>query len=90
MSTFIIGYDLSKPGRDYNGLYNAIRSYSSWAHLLESQWAIVTNKSSGEVREHLGQHLDANDKLVVITGSAPASWTGLAQQISDWLKKNLN
>ncbi len=90
MTVFTIGYDLRKPGRDYSNLHKAIKSYGKWAHLLESQWAIVTNKSVAEIRDHLIQHIDTNDGLVIITASAPAAWTGLGQTLIDWLKENLN
>ncbi len=90
MSVFLIGYDLRAPGRNYQGLYDAIQSYPDWAHVLESQWAIVTNKTAAEVRDHLQSYLDANDSLTVITARAPAAWTGLSQQLTEWLKRNLN
>ena len=32
MSSIIIEYDLRQPGRDYDALYNAIKSYEAWAH----------------------------------------------------------
>ena len=30
MSSKIIEYDLRQPGRDYDALYNAIKSYEAW------------------------------------------------------------
>ena len=42
MSSIIIEYDLRQPGRDYEALYNAIKSYEAWAHVTESTWLIKT------------------------------------------------
>ncbi len=89
MSTYIANYDLRKPGRDYSSLINAIKSYPDWAHLLESHWGIVSNRSASEVRDHLAQFMDANDGLTVITATTPAAWRGLSDEISQWLKRNL-
>lgn len=50
MSCFIISYDLRAPYRDYNLLYNAIKSYGTWGRLTESIWAIVVDSSSEQVR----------------------------------------
>lgn len=90
MSTYLVSYDLRKPGRDYSKLYAAIRSYPRWAHILESDWAVVTDKSAIEVRDHLIRHVDANDALTVITARIPAAWIGIDQKVAAWLKENLN
>ena len=90
MATYLIGYDLRKPGRNYDSLYQAIESYTNWAHLLGSEWAIVTDKPAEDVRNHLLKHIDANDGLTVITARAPGAWSGLSRELTDWLKRNLN
>ena len=88
--TYLISYDLRKPGRNYSSLYSAIKSYGTYAHVLESVWSISTSRSAVEVRDHLAQHLDQNDDLIVITASAPGAWKGLSQELTDWLKENLH
>ena len=89
MATYLISYDLRKPGRDYASLYKAIKSYPTWAHLLESEWAVVTDDSAVDVRDHLAHQMDQNDGLTVVTAGATA-WRGLSsQEVSDWLKENL-
>ena len=54
MRCYIISYDLNKEnGRDYNSLYKAIKSLSTWAKITESTWAVVTNKTAVELRDFL-------------------------------------
>lgn len=40
MTSMIIEYDLRSPGRNYDDLYRAIKSYGAWAHITESTWFI--------------------------------------------------
>jgi hypothetical protein len=64
MNKFVIGYDLLKPGQDYESLFEAIKSVgSSWWHCLDSTWIVITNRTAMQVRDHLRPHMDANDRL---------------------------
>ena len=88
MSAIIITYDLSSPGRNYDDLYDRIKSYPGWAHITQSSWAIAPRIDPAAVRDHLQPALDNNDKLfVAVLGNA--AWTGLDTDISDWIKNNL-
>lgn len=87
MSCFLVQYDLRKT-RDYSSLYEAIKSYTNWAHILESSWAVVTTKSAAEVRDHLLQHMDADDGLLVVRSGREAAWQRVICH-DQWLKDNL-
>ena len=87
MARYVITYDLSAPGRDYEDLYNRIKSYPNWAHITESTWAIVSRRSQQQIRDHLGGALDDNDKLLV-GRLGRSAWTGLGTSVSEWLKAN--
>jgi len=51
MKTYMIGYDLNQPGRDYKPLIDAIqRLTSNWWHCLDSTWIIKTNSSVASIR----------------------------------------
>ena len=66
---YMIIYDLRNPGRDYNGLYETIKSLSSdWQHPLESTWFIYISQelSSQAIFEKLKEHIDKNDNLFII------------------------
>lgn len=88
MSCFIISYDLCAPHRDYNLLYNAIKSYGTWGRLTESTWAIVADSTSEQIRNFLMQFIDGNDRLVVIKGGKEAAWFRVIAN-NDWLQQNL-
>ena len=49
----IITYDLCSPGRNYDDLYEKIKSYGTWAHICESTWIISTTDSCSDIRDNL-------------------------------------
>ena len=87
MTCYIISYDLVNE-RDYERLYAAIKSYSNWAKITESTWAIVTDKSAKEVRDKLIESMDEDDRLIVIKSGGEAAWKN-ASCSNEWLQKNL-
>ena len=89
MATYVITYDLSTPGRNYDDLYKRIKAYGVWAHVVESTWMVVTTATATSIRDHLKKALDSNDKLFVGVVSAPAAWTGLDDDMTAWLKNHL-
>ena len=88
MSAIIITYDLSSPGRNYDDLYERIKSYPGWAQITESSWAIAPAVDPVAVMDHLQPALDNDDKLfVAVLGDT--AWIGLDTKISGWLKNNI-
>lgn len=87
MACYIISYDL-RAERDYEPLHEAIKSYGTWAHILESTWAVVASKSAVEVRDHLLDHLDDDDGLFVVKSGVEAAWRSVLCK-SEWLKEHL-
>jgi hypothetical protein len=87
MACYIVPYDLRKQ-RNYDELYEAIKSYGTWAHILESTWAVETTKSAVEVRDHLLEFIDSDDGLFVIKSGKEAAWQGVICK-NDWLKEHL-
>lgn len=90
MNTLLIGYDLNKAGKNYEGLIEEIKKASTWWHHLDSTWLVKSDESAKEVRDRLKPHLDADDELLVvnITGDV-AAWVGFSDRGSKWLKENL-
>ncbi len=91
LASYLITYDLSKPDRNYAGLYDAIKVISgSWAHIAESSWIVVANdQTSVAIRDRLKSVMDSNDKLIVCKLTGQVAWFGLSQTQTDWLKENL-
>jgi len=88
MSSKIIEYDLRQPGRDYDALHNAIKGYSTWAHVTESTWFIKTDETCVQVRDKLLALMDDNDRLFVGELSGSAAWNKTICK-SKYLKDNL-
>jgi len=88
MKVYQVSYDLRKQ-RNYEALYERIKQYDNWCHPLESTWVIVTNQSTAQIRDNLIQALDRDDGLLVTRLTGEAAWYGLSDQVSTWLKQQL-
>lgn len=89
MNTYIISYDLIRPGKDYSNLIAHIKSYT-WAKPLESVWLIKSSLTAEQVRNAARAHMDANDKILVIdVTSRAAAWANLPQDVSSWIHNQL-
>lgn len=85
-----ISYDLNRPGKDYSGLYEAIKKLGSWCHPVDSTWYIDSNPTAEGIRNTLKAVMDESDSLVVTVACAPGAWFGLDNNVSEWLKNHLN
>ena len=74
--TIQINYDLRAPGRNYQPLYDWIKTHA-WAHPLESLWLIRTTKDVKEVYAEARARVDSNDLLLIIDVTGDAWWTNL-------------
>jgi hypothetical protein len=89
LKTYMIGYDLNRPGQGYKDLIEAIKGLGAWWHCLDSTWLIRTAKSAVEIRDALKPYLDANDELLVAKLNGESAWTGFDATCSKWLKDNI-
>lgn len=89
MRTIQINYDLQKPGRDYQPVYDYIKSHRVYARPLQSLWLIRTDKSASQVRDELKRYVDSNDKVLTfdVTGDAWAS--NFSDAHIDWMYNNM-
>lgn len=87
MACYIISYDLRNK-RDYAKLYEAIKSFGTWAHILESSWAVVTEQSATDIRDNLAKHVDNDDGLIVVKSAGGAAWHKVLCK-NEWLKDHL-
>lgn len=90
MKTYLIGYDLNAPGKDYASLFEAIKAIAHlwWRH-LDSTWIIKHPGGVQEIRDALAPHIDANDELLVVHLSGEGAWKGFNDKGSAWLKEHL-
>lgn len=89
-NTILVSYDLITPGKDYTKLINFLETFNYWAKPLESVWLLKTNYSAKQIRDAVTNHVDSNDKLVVIdVTQQSAAWHNLGQIIGNWIIKYL-
>ncbi len=87
MVCYIISYDLISK-RDYEKLYEAIKSYANWARINDSVWAVISDESAETIRDKFLKHIDSDDRLFVIKSGLEAAWRN-ARCSNKWLKDNL-
>lgn len=90
MATFIVSYDLSNPGRNYERVLSAIKDNPGWARLGGSAYIVITERTAVELRNLIQAYLDNNDSLFVAAVGAPGAWIGLTEEVSVWLQNNLS
>jgi hypothetical protein len=85
---FAVNYDLKAPGRDYTGLYDAIKKSPTWWHYLESTWLISTNETAEGVWNQISTHIDKNDSVLIIEVRRDhQGW--LPKEAWDWINQNV-
>lgn len=89
MATHLIGYDLNKAGKNYDGLKDEIKKLGAWWHHLDSTWIVKSDLTVSQIRDKLSPYIDSDDELLVVTLTGAGAWKGFNTQGSDWLKKNL-
>jgi hypothetical protein len=83
---YCISYDLLTPGKDYESLINAIKSYGVWWHQTGSVWMITSNRSAEDIRDYLMNYLDENDKIFVIEVVENWGGRGFSKKEYDWVR----
>lgn len=65
---YFITYDLNKAGKDYEGVYQAIKDSSEfWCHYWDSSWLIKSNLQTADaIFEKIKPHLDKDDRCLVV------------------------
>ena len=86
---FCVSYDLSKPNRNYNSLYDELKKSKSWWHYLQSTWLIFTDESADTLAQRLLKHLDKDDSLLVIeVNKDRQGW--LPNKAWEWIKDHID
>jgi hypothetical protein len=87
--SILIGYDLNRPGQNYDELFEAIKAQGAWWHHLDSTWIVKSSKTVAQIRDALKEHIGSNDELLVVELTGVGAWTGFNDRGSKWLKDNL-
>ena len=73
----IITYDLRNAGTNYDGLYEYLKKFPSYARIAESTWAVSSTKDCSTIRDELKQFLDSDDCYFVGKLSGEAAWKNI-------------
>lgn len=76
MKLYWIGYDLDKPGQDYKDLISALTKMNA-KRILKSDWFLESELTSDQLRTHLVQFIDRNDRMLVSEVYYNAAWQNL-------------
>ncbi|MBA4001672.1 hypothetical protein [Brevundimonas sp.] len=74
MALFLITYDLRKPGRNYESLYELLRDTWEAKPIAESVWLAELKGPAPTIRDFIFGEVDANDRVVVIEITDGADW----------------
>lgn len=85
---YLITYDLKAEGRDYNDLYDKIKSLGNNFHPLESTWFIKSSLPVNDISSHLRTAMDDNDYLFVVDITRQGRQGWMAKTAWEWLRNN--
>ena len=87
MALFSITYDLIKD-KDYGSLIDRLSELDTVKVQL-SQWFLSANNTALEIKDHLAQYLDDDDKLMVVEFSKRPQFTKAFKGTNDWINSHL-
>lgn len=67
---------------------NHLRSFNGWAKITNNAFAVMSTKTSSQIRDELMTIKGSGDRIFVIKSGVVAAWNNAAAS-SGWLKKNL-
>lgn len=85
---YLITYDLKTLGKDYNTLYDAIKSIGEYYHPLESTWLVKSRLNANSISASLRAVMDNNDYLFVVNINKQDRQGWLPKTAWEWLTKN--
>lgn len=91
MPKYLVTYDLvgtSETSDDYKRLIAQIKTYAKWGKVQRSVWLVRSEKSAAEIRDELGNFIDSDDRLFVISVRGTAAWRKVICD-TEWLKNFL-
>ncbi len=84
---YLITYDLKSPGKDYNTLYDTIKSSSYWWHYLESTWIIQTNQPIEYWSDKIRNVIDQNDLFMIVDITKQPRQGWLKKSAWEWIRE---
>jgi len=87
---YLITYDLNKTGKNYTGLYSALRRYEYIRdNGLDSVWFVSTTWTATQIYENLRIYLDVNDRILVTQMTIGTHQGWMHKDIWSWINARL-
>lgn len=74
MKTYIVTYDLCRPGQNYTSLLSSLAAMPGAVHYQQSAWLVRHRGDAVVLRDQLRTLMDRNDKLFVAEVTIDAAW----------------
>lgn len=86
--SFLITYDLKRPGHNYTWLYDAIKRLGDWQHPMESTWFVKVPYSvtANDIYERIRPTMDQDDYLFVVEITNANYYGWLSRDFWPWIK----
>lgn len=86
MALFAVTYDLMK-GKDYQTLWDELERLGGHK-ALASFYLLDLNNTASEVRDHLRQYIDDDDKLMVVEFVGKPAFTKANAGTNKWIEEH--
>jgi len=73
MSVYLASYDLHKPDRDYQPLYDFLKTFN-YAHCINSIWLLDTDWTASSIRDGMKENMHEKDTILVVRLLKNAAW----------------
>jgi hypothetical protein len=87
MALFVVTYDLIN-GKDYKTLIDELKRLGGFKPALSVWFVDVTSQSSAELRNHLKNFVDPDDRVVVVEFSKRPAHILAFQGTNDWIEQH--
>ena len=67
-----------------------LKAYGHYCPVHEHCWAIVSDQTAAQIREHISELLGTTDSLFIVRSGTEAAWqNSYGSEHNEWLKKYL-
>ena len=87
MQCYLVCCEVQGDG-DCVSLYESIRTCGRVTRVTLSTWAVLTNRTTDQIRNAISRHLGRDDRIFVVKSGVEASWMNVRCE-SQWLRKHL-
>ena len=88
MGILVVTYDLGGKDKDYNPLFEAIKSNSnSWWHYITDTWLVQTPKTASEYSKLLLPHIDEEADVLFVAEITKNNQGWLPREAWKWIRE---